>query len=126
MKYPQSFQQVSLRLGISCLLFTGCQEKAATEREKSKPNVLIIYTDDQGSIDLNCYGAEDLATPNMDKLAETGVRFTQFYAASPVSSPSRAALMTGKLPRLRVFRVMRRVKRDARACQQSRLPWLKS
>lgn len=63
-----------------------------------QPNVIIIYTDDQGSIDLNCYGSNDLVTPNMDKLAETGVKFTQFYAAAAVCSPSRAALLTGLSP----------------------------
>lgn len=63
---------------------------------KKKPNVIVILTDDQGSIDLNCYGATDLYTPNMDRLAKEGVRFTQFYAGAPVCSPSRAALMTGK------------------------------
>ena len=63
-----------------------------------KPNVIIIYTDDQGSVDLNCYGSKDLATPNMDKLAKRGVRFAQFYAAAPVCSPSRAGLLTGRYP----------------------------
>ncbi|MCM4168373.1 N-acetylgalactosamine-6-O-sulfatase [Arenibacter antarcticus] len=62
----------------------------------SKPNVIVIMTDDQGSIDLNSYGATDLYTPNMDRLAKEGVRFTQFYAGAPVCSPSRAALLTGK------------------------------
>lgn len=62
-----------------------------------KPNVIIIYTDDQGAIDLNCYGAVDLFTPNIDKLASNGIRFTQFYGA-PVSSASRAGLLTGKIP----------------------------
>jgi len=61
----------------------------------SKPNVIIIYTDDQGTLDMGCYGASDLYTPNMDKLAERGVRFTQFYGA-PVSSVSRACLLTGQ------------------------------
>ncbi|WP_235861246.1 sulfatase family protein [Pontibacter flavimaris] len=64
--------------------------------ERAKPNVIVILTDDQGSIDLNSYGATDLHTPNMDRLAKEGVRFTQFYAAAPVCSPSRAALLTGK------------------------------
>lgn len=59
------------------------------------PNVIVIYTDDQGSLDLNCYGASDLYTPNIDKLAEEGIRFSQFYAA-PVSSVSRAGLLTGQ------------------------------
>lgn len=63
-----------------------------------KPNVILIVTDDQGSVDLNCYGAKDLHTPHIDALAQRGVRFTQFYAAAPVCSPSRAALLTGKYP----------------------------
>lgn len=62
------------------------------------PNVIIIFTDDQGSVDLNCYGAKDLVTPHMDSLAKRGVRFTQFYAAAPVCSPSRAGLLTGRYP----------------------------
>ena len=64
---------------------------------QDKPNVIVIYTDDQGSVDLNSYGATDLVTPNMDALVESGVRFTQFYA-SPICSPSRASLLTGKTP----------------------------
>lgn len=63
-----------------------------------KPNVIMILADDLGSIDLNCYGAADLATPNLDALASRGVRFTQFYAAAPVCSPSRAAFITGLYP----------------------------
>ncbi|MFK5974078.1 MAG: sulfatase-like hydrolase/transferase [Flavobacteriaceae bacterium] len=65
-------------------------------REKGRPNVIIILTDDQGSIDTHAYGATDLYTPNMDRLAKEGTRFTQFYAAAPVCSPSRAALLSGK------------------------------
>lgn len=63
-----------------------------------KPNVILIYTDDQGSLDLNIYGAKDLHTPNVDALARSGVRFTQFYAAAPICSPSRASLITGRYP----------------------------
>ena len=63
-----------------------------------KPNVIVIYTDDQGSIDLNCYGAKDLITPNLDRLAERGVRFTQFYAPSAICSASRAGMITGRFP----------------------------
>jgi len=58
------------------------------------PNVIIIYSDDQGAIDLNCFGAKDLVTPNMDKLVKSGIKFTQFYGA-PICSPSRAGLLTG-------------------------------
>ncbi|GET21962.1 sulfatase-like hydrolase/transferase [Prolixibacter denitrificans] len=63
----------------------------------NRPNVIIIYSDDQGAIDLNCFGATDLVTPNMDKLVESGVKFTRFYGA-PICSPSRAGLLTGKTP----------------------------
>ena len=62
-----------------------------------KPNVVILLTDDQGTLDAQCYGSTDLLTPNMDRLAATGVRFTQAYAHT-VCCPSRAALFTGRHP----------------------------
>jgi len=62
------------------------------------PNVLLIYTDDQGSLDLNCYGSDDLTTPHLDALAARGVRFTQMLAPSAICSASRAGLMTGRFP----------------------------
>jgi arylsulfatase A len=69
------------------------------QRQSSrKPNVLLIFTDDQGTIDVNCYGSKDLYTANLDRLAREGTRFTQFYVGAPVCSPSRAALMTGRYP----------------------------
>lgn len=67
-------------------------------RAARRPNVIIIYTDDQGAIDAGCYGAKDIPTPNIDALAGRGVRFTQFYAPSAICSPSRAGLMTGRYP----------------------------
>jgi len=63
-----------------------------------KPNVIVIMTDDQGSKDVNCYGAKDLVTPNMDKLAANGVKFEHFYSAAPVCCPSRAGFITGQHP----------------------------
>lgn len=63
-----------------------------------RPNVVVIYTDDQGSLDANCYGSQDLATPNIDKLAAQGIRFTQMYSPSAICSASRAGLMTGRFP----------------------------
>ncbi|MCA9267315.1 MAG: sulfatase-like hydrolase/transferase [Planctomycetales bacterium] len=62
-----------------------------------RPNVVIFYTDDQGTLDVNCYGSEDLFTPNMDRIAADGVRFTQAYAHT-VCCPSRALLLTGRHP----------------------------
>ena len=61
------------------------------------PNVVILFTDDQGTIDVNCYGSKDLITPNIDRLATTGVLFTQAYAHT-VCCPARAALLTGRHP----------------------------
>lgn len=63
-----------------------------------RPNVILIMADDQGSVDLGCYGAVDLHTPHLDALAARGVRFTQFYSAAPVCSPSRAGTLTGRWP----------------------------
>ncbi len=62
------------------------------------PNVVLFYTDDQGWADVGVQGAEDFQTPNLDRLAEEGVRFTDFYVAQPVCSASRAALLTGCYP----------------------------
>jgi len=67
------------------------------EREARRPNVLLIYTDDQGTLDANCYGSKDLHTPHVDALAASGVRFTQAYAHT-VCCPSRALLLTGRHP----------------------------
>lgn len=60
------------------------------------PNVVFILTDDQGSVDMNCYGATDLMTPNMDALAAKGVRFTDFYVTAPMCTASRISLLTGR------------------------------
>jgi arylsulfatase A len=70
----------------------------ASAKARRKPNVIVIYTDDQGSCDLPSYGATDLVMPNVEALAARGVRFTQFYAPAPVCSPSRAGLLTGRYP----------------------------
>lgn len=63
-----------------------------------RPNVLIIYGDDQGSIDMGCFGVTDLETPNMDRLARGGLKLTQMYSAAPVCSASRVGLLTGRFP----------------------------
>jgi len=64
---------------------------------QAKPNVVIIFTDDQGTLDANCYGSTDLHTPAIDSLAESGVRFTQAYSHT-VCCPARAMLLTGRQP----------------------------
>ena len=70
----------------------GQQPKATPER----PNIIFILADDMGYGDLACYGNEYIQTPNIDRLAATGTSFTQAYAGSGISSPSRCSLMTGK------------------------------
>ena len=64
-----------------------------------KPNVVFILADDLGYADLSCYGAKEIKTPNLDRMAREGVRFTDFYAPACVCTPSRASLMTGCYPK---------------------------
>lgn len=64
----------------------------------SRPNFIVIYTDDQGIGDLGCYGAAEMRTPHIDRMAASGIRFTDWHTNSPVCSPSRASVLTGKYP----------------------------
>jgi arylsulfatase A-like enzyme len=68
-------------------------------RDLQRPNVIFIFIDDQGYYDLGCYGATEVQTPRVDAMARNGVRFTDYYAAAPICSPSRAGLLTGCYPR---------------------------
>ncbi len=71
---------------------------AAETKPTSKPNIVLIFADDLGINDLGCYGRKEHNTPNLDRLASQGMRFTCAYTAQPICSPSRAAIMTGKCP----------------------------
>ncbi len=71
----------------------------ATSPEGRPPNFIVIFVDDQGYGDLGCYGSPNLKTPNIDRMAAEGMRFTDFYVAAPLCSPSRAALLTGCYPK---------------------------
>ena len=77
--------------------------RAESQSTPPKPNIIVIMADDLGWMDLHCYGNERLDTPALDQLAGEGMRFTNAYAAAPVCSPTRAAMMTGQAPgRLRL------------------------
>lgn len=84
-----------------CTLLTSIYGSYAST--KLKPNFIVILTDDQGYNDLSCYGSATIKTPNLDKMAKNGIRFTDFYA-QPVSGASRTALLTGSYP-LRVAEI---------------------
>lgn len=84
------------------LSLSSCASDSSTSsvgKEFEKPNVVIIFTDDQGYGDVGVYGAKGYETPRLDQLATRGIRFTDFYVAAPVCTPSRAALMTGSYPK---------------------------
>jgi arylsulfatase A len=83
----------ALALGI--VVLSGSM---AAAREKRPPNFVLIFTDDQGYADVGCFGARGFETPNLDRMAREGRRFTSFYAAQPVCSASRAGLLTGCYP----------------------------
>ncbi len=78
------------------LLFTTCQNQKNQPAENQKPNIIYILADDLGYADLSCYGQKLFSTPNIDKLAQAGLKFTQHYSGSTVCAPSRSALMTGQ------------------------------
>lgn len=87
---------LSLALGlVVCMTTIGCEPQETQDRP---PNVIIIFTDDQGYEDVGVYGAQGYTTPNLDRMAAEGMRFTQFYVAASGCSPSRAALLTGSYP----------------------------
>lgn len=92
-----NYKVLLVLIGLGVVAQPPARAQQTTTGNK-RPNVILIYTDDQGTGDMNIFGAKDLFTPNMDRLAKRGVRFTQFYTAAPVCSPSRASLLTGRFP----------------------------
>jgi arylsulfatase A len=86
-----------LRLGfIAFMVLLG--SLLPLQAESKRPNIIIILTDDMGYGDLGCYGHPSISTPNIDRMAAEGLRFTDFYAGASICTPSRAALLTGRLP----------------------------
>ena len=91
----------TIGLGVTTLATYGCasiSELITGKASEDRPNIIFILADDLGWAELGCYGNKFNETPNLDKLAREGMRFTEAYAAAPVCSPYRAALMTGQYP----------------------------
>ena len=88
-----------LLLGSALLVGMASTQQALARQKKAKeqtrPNVVFILADDLGYGDLSCYGQEKFETPNIDRLAQNGMRFTQCYSGTTVSAPSRSCLITG-------------------------------
>lgn len=89
-------KQVNVFFLLIAVLFTTGSCVSAQEGKKSKPNIILIYTDDLGYGDVGCYGTSAIPTPNIDRLAKNGVRFTNAHATSATCTPSRFSLLTGK------------------------------
>jgi len=104
MKHPQMYRCpsagrfcIALAL-IATLSLTGLVAAETVAKVTDRPNIIFILADDLGWADLGCYGNDYHQTPNLDRLAESGMRFTDAYAASSVCSPTRSSIITGKYP----------------------------
>eukprot|EP01031_Cornospumella_fuschlensis_P048676 gene48676-59599_t len=86
---PGVHRCMHFRLSLAILIFSLSFAQAAT------PNIVIIFMDDMGYADVSCFGAQGYQTPNIDRLAKEGRKFTNFHVAQPVCSASRAAILTG-------------------------------
>src|SRR2546421_6844363 len=85
-------------LSVSLILCAFAPLREISAAAERPPNVVVIFADDLGYGDLSCFGHPTIKTPNLDRMACEGMRLTQFYSAAEVCTPSRAALLTGRLP----------------------------
>jgi arylsulfatase A-like enzyme len=101
------------------LLFLAAAGASAADTQPIAPKIVFILADDLGPGDVGCYGGTDVPTPNLDRLAREGTRFTQYYSAAPICSPSRAGLLTGQFPgRWRITSFLQ-TRAGNRACEQA-------
>lgn len=110
MKQPLLFTLLS---SAACVATAADKAPKQTTPEKAKtPNVVFIYADDLGYGDLECYGAKNVQTPNVNRLAKSGIRFTNAHATAATSTPSRYSMLTGEYAW--------RKKRNRRSCRKCR------
>ncbi|TWU26070.1 sulfatase family protein [Bythopirellula polymerisocia] len=106
----------------SLICFLSLTIVAGVIHAAERPNFVVIFADDLGYADLGCFGAKDIETPAIDRMAREGRRFTDFYVASPTCTPSRAALLTGCYPLRAGFDVSIAVRKDG-SRSPSRVLW---
>jgi arylsulfatase A-like enzyme len=114
---------LSFRFGVvSLFVWAGLNLSmpvAEAAANTNRPNIVLILTDDMGFGDIGCYGGKFAPTPNLDRMASEGIRFTQYYSASPICSPSRTGILTGMYPaRWRITSYLQTRKGNA-ACEQA-------
>lgn len=113
MTFPRMRMGLLLAVGLAIL-----QPAFGLAAVSDRPNFILVLTDDMGCGDLACYGGTMAPTPNLDRMAREGTRFTQYYSASPICSPSRTALTTGMFPaRWRICSYLQ-TRRGNRQCEQ--------
>ncbi len=99
MGFMRRFLFLGLTFGVAALPQSGrCAAPTPPAGVKRLVNLVVLFADDLGYGDLACYGHPTIRTPHLDRMAAEGMKFTQFYSAAPVCTPSRAALLTGRLP----------------------------
>jgi len=119
MRSVRLFTVVGALLGVA---YSPCQaqtSQGSTAEAAKRPNIVFVLTDDMGYSDPNCYGGNFAPTPNIDRLAKEGARFTHFYDNAPICSPSRAAFITGMFPARWNFTTYLDTRAKNRDCEQT-------
>lgn len=107
-----------LRCAVFVSVWLGFIACSNTRAAEPRPNIIVLLADDLGWGDVACYGGK-VPTPNLDAMAREGTRFTQFYVASPICSPSRAGLITGQFPARWQITSYLQTRKGNRACEQA-------